>query len=168
MKLFSLIVMFSLICTGCGEDSTAVQQKNVETNKEQGSETNTNEQSGEVTLTHKADNDEDVRISYKNPQNGKKVTDFEMQPGQCVIFKKEQFQFVKDIKLGVGGEFTGITYDVVCSSNKVHGKLPCQFILDNGSYEVVDVTRWRFWDDYILKQSEQNTSPACQYFEDIL
>ena len=164
MKLFSLIVMFGLICTGCGQGSTKV----VETNKEQESEANTNEQNGEVTLTHKADDDEKVFISYDNPQNEKKVKDFEIQPGQCLIFKKEQVQFVKNIKMGRGG-YTGISgfifrYISHCGPN---AEFSCNVILDNSSYEIIDVGE--MFDRYQLKkQSERNMSTACQYLEDLL
>ena len=170
MKLFSLIVMFGLICTGCGQGSTKV----VETNKEQESEANTNEQNGEVTLTHRTDDDEKVLISYHNLQSGKKATDFEIKPEQCLIFKKEQIQFVTNIKMGLGANWRDRT---VCSSIAGGGlhldKFSCSVILDKNSYDIIDqnANSWASFllaDNYILKQSERNTSTACQYLEDLL
>ena len=159
--------MFGLICTGCGQGSTKV----VETNKEQESEANTNEQNGEVTLTHRTDDDEKVLISYHNLQSGKKVTDFEIKPEQCLIFKKEQVQFIKNIKLGIGGP--SVEYRTVCSSTakveRYTDNISCNFILGNSSYDIIDEDiAWDSADNYILKQSERNMSTACQYLEDLL
>lgn len=164
MKLFFLLLF--LICAGCGGDSA----KDVDNSGGDEAGGKAEVQSVEITLTHKADNDEDVFISYEKPESGKKVTNFEIQPGQCIIFKKEQFQFVKDIKFGDGwtgrGGNLGFGTITGCGSNVDAGELSCKGILSIGSYEIRDIGT--VFDTYILKPSERNTSSACQYFEDIL
>ena len=100
MKLFFLIGFFSLIFVSCQKEGKPTEQnpKNVEKLSEKN-------QQGAVevfTITHQASNDEDVLISYENPNNGKKASRFKMEPSQCLKFTSEHFQFIKNIKLGIG------------------------------------------------------------------
>ena len=165
MKLFYLIVIFSLFCAGCDKDPRMV----AEVGEIRNGKLVASGSGGEITLTHRADNDEKVHISYENPQNGKKVTDFEIKPEQCVIFKEEQVKFVNNIKVGLGFESFSVGSRIVCGDGDGDGEfLQCNVILDNGSYEIIDISDMWVFDKYILKPSERNTSPACQYFEDIL
>ena len=167
MKLFFLIIIFGLICAGCSEGPRMTAEVGEIRN---GKLVKSN---SEVTLTHRADDDEKVRISYENTKNGKKVKDFEIRPEQCIILKKEQIQFVTNIMVGRGfGEAFSAGYRPLCGSgddsNMSYRIFACNVVLDNGSYEVIDTAPLWMFDAYSLQLSKRNTSPACQYFEDLL
>lgn len=123
MKLFFIIGFFSLIFLSCQKEEILItpdtqNPKNLKELSKKGKSATVEM----LTITHQADNDEDVFISYKNPGNGKQASRFKIEPGQCLKFPSTHFQFIKNIKLGVG--FTGITpqsgfgdeYKVVCGS----------------------------------------------------
>ena len=71
------------------------------------------------TITHGADNDEEVFIYYHNPSSSIEM-EFKMPEGQCLIVQGDQFQFVKGIKVGMGGvgnldlDTTRDVFKVVC------------------------------------------------------
>ncbi len=184
MKLLFLVVFFSLICVSCGKggrdgDVENADQTAVEEQPKPAPEP-------EFTITHQADNDEDVLISYRNPNNGKAVSRFEIDPGSCFKFSAAQFQFIKNIKFGVGGpgllqDNTGDVYNVVCGSileedkEEGHRDRPyysdeelssCGDFLGSNSYEIKD--EGGIIDKYVLYRSEKNTSANCQSFEAVL
>ena len=102
MKLFFLIGLLSLIFLSCQkEDKPTVPETQNPKNVEELSEKNQQKTVEVFTITHQADNDEDVVISYENPNNGKKASRFEVKPGQCLKFSSVHFQFIKNIKLGM-------------------------------------------------------------------
>ena len=122
MKLFFLIGLFSLIFLSCQkEDKPTVPETQNPKDVEELSEKNQQKTVEVFTITHQADNDEDVVISYENPNNGKKASRFEIEPGQCLKFPSTHFQFIKNIKLGMGFGMTpesgfGDEYKVICGS----------------------------------------------------
>ena len=145
------------------------------------------------TITHQADNDEDVLISYEIPKNGKKISRFEMQSDQCFKFTKEQLGFIKSIKFGAGGiglmeDNMADVYNVVCGSilaedeeEEGHvdrlrpfvepddeARFPCSALSAHRYYVIEDEGEGAIVDHYVLKKSGQNLLGMCIAFEDIL